>query len=539
MRTRRFGELENMAVEEPVRLVCPECELVYKVKRLTLGKEYKCRQCGSGLRSLESVLLRCPSCGEECEREQFDPADVPQCPHCEAAPKLTLPGTVRNDQPAAASGESIATAVPTATVASSSGSSERSRSGGLSPESDLARLPRLIEDLTSRLELLRNVGIGDGGEPDDTAGRLLGALESLGENLDGLNGKLAADLDGMTGEVRELDAKISGMLEKMSGGELSALSEQVQETGSLFLSRLEEYREAQKAELAALLAPSEQAANSTTVEVDIDELSDRLVAGIRGRTLLDPETGSAVDALARVADELVREQSGNSSRMDILSTEIKNALSGISRMDEWRGELPVRVAEDISRMVEERVVGPVSTALSRQAPAILSDLQDNKLVDIVSRSVREAQRPLLREILAGGRGGVPAWLFASVLLPLLFVLGYLFLPGELGFGDNAAKLDGITDSVYRLESEGVPLAVETEEQIRNIEFAIRDINEKALAHAENAAALDERVKNLETELEEKKRLLKEYDETLSNQTKRLRLYENRLVQLGVSPTTIQ
>jgi len=34
-------------------------------------------------------------------------------------------------------------------------------------------------------------------------------------------------------------------------------------------------------------------------------------------------------------------------------------------LDEWRGELPERVADEIGRTVEARVVGPISGALAR------------------------------------------------------------------------------------------------------------------------------------------------------------------------------
>lgn len=540
-----------MKVEEPVRLVCPDCELVYKVKRLTLGKEYKCRQCGGNLRSLESVTLGCPVCGERADVEHLDPMHVPHCEKCAEAPSLTFPPKEEPpESPAAASDtrtdsfESIIarenTAAMNATGNVAGDDVSRPRSARLSPESDLARLPRLIEDLTARLDLLRNVGIGDGGEPADTAGKLLESTQTLGENLSALNADLTRDM-------RELDARVAGLLEKLAGEDLSSLAEQVRETGSLFLSRLEEYREAQKVELAALLTPAPSEHSGTTVEVDIDELADRLVAGIRLRTpLLDTESGSAVDALAKVADELVKEQSTNSGRLDTLATEIRSAISGISRMDEWRGELPLRVADEISRTVEERVVGPVSNALSRQAPAILSDLQDNKLVDIVSRSVREAQRPLLREILMGGRQGVPAWLFASVLLPLLLILGYLFLPGELGFGDNATKLDGIVQSLESMRKDGVSLNDEAfhqlqamDEQLQAVGGGVADIHQKAMEHVRNAATLEQHVKNLEATLKEREALLEEYKQTLDAQVKRINLYETRLIQLGVPPNTIQ
>ncbi|MCD8140752.1 MAG: hypothetical protein LUE17_13410 [Planctomycetaceae bacterium] len=184
------------------------------------------------------------------------------------------------------------------------------------------------------------------------------------------------------------------------------------------------------------------------------------------------------------------------------------------------------------------MVGPISGALARQAPAILSELQDTKLVDIVSRSVREAQRPLLREILAGGRAGVPVWLFASVLLPLLLILGYLFLPGEIigGPADAAAINEEVADSLARIEGS-LDLAADNEDRLRTIEDAVLDIHSEALTHVKNAAMLEEEVRNLRATVAERDRLIQDYNTTLQNQVQRLREYEMRLVQLGVSPRT--
>lgn len=590
-------------MEEPVRLVCPDCNLVYRVKKLTLGKDYKCKACGAGLHSLDPVALQCSSCGAEGGEERLNPAEVPACPSCGGKRRLASPAggavppepehkdkAAAHDPEAHIARENAAAASSTDSVHAQSrpAPSVRRRVGSLGPESDLTRLPKMIEDLTARLELLRNVGIGDGCEPADTATKLLEITDKLAENLRALSGKMETDFlelegrfseldsrfsgfdekftglddkftgfndrfsgfgdqfsgfDGkfseLDGRFLELDGKLNGLAEKMPSGDLAALSEQVKETGSVFLTRLEEYREAQKTELAALLAPSEEPSPNTTVEVDMDELADRLVQGIRGRTPLDSESGSAVDALARVADELVREQSSNTAQLDSLAAEVKRAIAGIGKMDEWRGDLPIRVAEDISRMVEERVVGPVSIALSKQAPAILAELQDSKLVDIVSRAVREAQRPLLREILSGGRGGVPPWLFASVLIPLLLILGYLYWPGMLGITDEADRLDSIAVSLRRLESEGVPVAMDADSgMMQNIEFDIQDIKEKALEHAHNTGKLEERVRSLEEEIKKKDQLIKDYHDTVTAQNQRIKSYEARLIQLSVSPDSI-
>lgn len=611
-------------MEEPARLVCPQCELVYRLKKITPGRTYTCKSCGLPL------------------------------------------------QPAAATGEpgeADARLMQTETSAGRSGIA-----AGQAPESDLARLPKLIEQLTQHLDTIKGLDVTEPQEDSpanrllDIAGRLEGNLHtitlelnrkfmelddkvstllgpslqestsnldhkietldakvagsleenlhrftgSLGEKLHELTGTLderlgtldakfagvSADIAGVSQRVADITEEVAGVSQKVTGVSeevigvsqkvagvseevvgvsqrvvgvseevvgvservagvsetvatvsakadtpseaLAALREEMRATQQVFLERLEEHRLTQKTELNALLAPMrEEAANNTTVEVDIDELADRLVMGVRGHgSFYDPEAGTAVDAMARLADELVKEQNANTSRLDRLSDEIRRAVAGINKLDEWRGELPERVADEIGATMEARVVGPISGALARQAPSILSELQDSKLVDIVSRSVREAQRPLLREILSGGRNGVPAWLFAIVLLPLLLILGYLFLPGEAGLGGPGAGNAEVADALARIEAVGVPLSPEAEERLLNIEMAVVDLNQKALGHVRNAASLEKEVQDLRRQLQESNKTIADYKDTVEKQTRRLSAYEMRLVQLGVSPGAV-
>ncbi|MCD7895704.1 MAG: hypothetical protein LUG50_03395 [Planctomycetaceae bacterium] len=409
-----------------------------------------------------------------------------------------------------------------------------------------ANLRDFAESLEERLSHL------DGKlDSDVTAGASLAdetrtAVRELAERVADLDNRLTQSVGGdLYEKLGELKERIAGVAETfvdraVTPDAIQAVRQELKATHTDLLQRLDEYRTAQQAELRTLLTPADNE-QSTTVEVNIDELADRLVAGVRNHgKFLDTETGAAVDAMARLAEGLVKEQANNTERLDRLAAEIHNASAGLAQLDEWRGELPERVADEIGRTVEARVVGPISGALARQAPSILSDLQDNKLVDIVSRSVREAQRPLLREILAGGRQGVPVWLFASVLLPLLLILGYLFLPGDLIGVDvgRAPVTDEVADALVRIETAGVPLAPDTEDRLRNIEDAVLDIHSEALVHVKNAAGLEEEVKSLKATLAERDRLIRDYNETLQNQVKRIREYEMRLVQLGVSPTSI-
>lgn len=536
-------------MEEPVRLACPQCELVYRLKKITPGKKYTCKNCGGPL--------------------------VP-------------PDTISDE--AAVQAREMREAAPC-------------RAAAL-PESDLSRLPRLIDQLVQRLDALTEAGTEEGNDGEseddgpvarlvevnrqleaglvdlqrdldaklaaldakladaavekaglDALGQRLDALaDSLGKDVSGrveaLDGKVANAIDGRVGdldksmqrridELRESVKHVADSLNAFAAkaitpDALDALRKEMKTGQSAVLDRLGAHHEEQKREINSLLAAPEN--DSNTVEVDIDDLADRLVAGVRGHaSFLDPDAGKAVDAMVTLAESLVKEQANSTARIDTLAAEIHKAAAGLGKLEDWQGRLPERVADEIGQTVEARVVGPISGALARQAPAILSELQDSKLVDIVSRSVREAQRPLLREILAGGKGGVPAWLFASVLLPLLLILGYLFLPGEIiGGGDQYGYSEEIAESLARIEG-GMNQAADNEDRLRTIEDAVLDIHSKALTHVKNAAALEEEVRSLKATLAERDRLIKDYNDTLQNQVKRLREYELRLVQLGVSP----
>ncbi len=503
-------------MEEPARLVCPQCALVYRLRKYTPGRAHYCKTCGTQLRNPDGT---------------------------EAAPPSPSPAR----------------------------DSVRAAPGG----SDLSRLPGLVERLTARLDELQGSESGEDGA-ESPVESLMGALARLEEETARAAGELGGKIQELDEKFRnavgeKVDEKVTAALGGTFGGELdeklqlfadglagrlalldekiaAAQTPSADAVGKEEVSALKNALEAVKVDLArriddfhAALAANRDDAEKTTVEVDIDELADRLVAGVSGRgPVYDAETGTAVDALARLADQLVREQNANTSRLDRLADEIHGAVANIAKLEEWQTELPDRVADEIGATVESRVVGPISGALARQAPSILSDLQDNKLVDIVSRSVREAQRPLLREILAGGRNGVPVWLFASVLLPLLLILGYLLLPGEMGGrgGAGASVPAEVTDALVRMETAGVPLSPDAEDRLAGIEEAVLDIHDQALAHVRNAAALEEEGKNLRRLLEERDRIIAEYAATLERQTKRLQAYEFRLVQLGVKPDAI-
>ncbi|MCL1999885.1 MAG: hypothetical protein FWG74_00485 [Planctomycetes bacterium] len=444
-----------------MRMACPDCVLVYRIRNLVPDKRYNCKRCGSELRLLTL---------DEGER-------------------IIRPEAVRE-------GSEVIIA-------------------GINREASSSAQQAVPE--------LRPAGrrrpISENADPVDVAGGrrlILEWLESLALSLKSLDSRLA---DGFS----DLDEKADRLLARMDQDSLIALAEQVKEAKALFSAWHDEFREARKREVLGFAdSAGPGCGQERTLAVCLSELGERLATGVG----------------TRVVDEVMREQRANSSRLDGLTGEIKNAVARFVGLDEWRNELSHRVADEIGRTLEDRVTGSISGAVARQLPVVFSELQDNKLGEVVSRSVREAQRPLLREIVTGGRG-VPVWLFASVLLPLLLILGYLILPGELGNDDARAGLAAVSESLFRLESMGVPLAGVDAERLRGVEEVVLDLHGEAMAHVKNTATLEEQIKNLHARLEEREALVNEYRETLQRQVRLLSSYRTRLTQLGVAPETIQ
>ncbi len=458
----------------------------------------------------EATKVTCPVCDASYRLKRFTPGKIYSCKKC--GTELPVPE------------RAIAAALP-----------------GRLPDGrhderldDIARsieqLTRLTDGLAQRLDVMAQA---DAAQPTEDLSSVCRQLSEAAEKMDApVSEKLAA-----------LESRLDDLARGMEPAAVAELAGQIKETGKALLDKLEHYDEARRRDEEDLILRVRS--ETVTGQVNMDDVVEKLTSGLRSSMpRLDPDQPSAVDALARVADELVREQSANTARLDKMTEELRTAVASISDLGAWRSGLPEQVADEIGHSVESRVVGPISTALAKQAPAIFSELQDNKLVDIVARSVREAQRPLLREVLAGaGRGGVPAWLFAALLLPLLLILGYLFLPGEWAQNEQAARtsaeIAAVTESLYRLEAAGVPMTTEDEERLRKIEDVVTDLHGQALAHAANAAALEEEAKGLRETLGERDRLIKEYSDMLQRQVRRIRAYEARLTRLGVTPDTVE
>ncbi|MCD8140753.1 MAG: hypothetical protein LUE17_13415 [Planctomycetaceae bacterium] len=329
-------------MEEPVRPACPVCQIVYRLKKTVPGKRYTCKTCGGPLLPPESISDEIAAAG---------PAPSPVRTPPPPQPYRSAPSPAR--------------------------------------DSDLSRLPRIIEELTARLDALQP---GDGalaslaeanrrleealesaiqtldtrlasldakltepsGESDaaralrerldaidttlgnDVAGTVASLDAKLTEALDGKLGEFAVGVGRELGDVRASVKSVAAALSTLNDRTvtpeaLEALCREVRDNQSTLLTRMVEQHESEKRELNSLLGPDRM----NTVEVDIDDLADRLVLGVRNHaTFLDPDAGKAVDAMVRLAENLVKEQTTNTARIDNLAVEIHNAAAALAKLDE-------------------------------------------------------------------------------------------------------------------------------------------------------------------------------------------------------------
>ncbi len=75
---------------DAIRLVCPECDAVHRVKEITLGKLYRCKKCKSGLITMTPAVLVCPSCGATTPPSHIEVSRLATCQECEDAPLMTV-----------------------------------------------------------------------------------------------------------------------------------------------------------------------------------------------------------------------------------------------------------------------------------------------------------------------------------------------------------------------------------------------------------------------------------------------------------------
>lgn len=73
-----------------IRLVCPECDAVHRVKNITLGKLYRCKKCKSGLITMQPAVLVCPACGATRPPAHIEVSRLITCDECEQSPVMEV-----------------------------------------------------------------------------------------------------------------------------------------------------------------------------------------------------------------------------------------------------------------------------------------------------------------------------------------------------------------------------------------------------------------------------------------------------------------
>ncbi len=76
--------------EEPIRLVCPTCDTVHRVKNVTLGKLYRCKKCKAPLVTMTPATLTCPTCGKATPPAQVEVSRLITCTVCPGEPLLQI-----------------------------------------------------------------------------------------------------------------------------------------------------------------------------------------------------------------------------------------------------------------------------------------------------------------------------------------------------------------------------------------------------------------------------------------------------------------
>lgn len=81
---------KDASVEERIRLVCPRCDTVHRVRSITLGKLYRCKRCSAGLETLHPAVLRCGECGLTRQPERIAVSRLMTCDRCISHPLLDV-----------------------------------------------------------------------------------------------------------------------------------------------------------------------------------------------------------------------------------------------------------------------------------------------------------------------------------------------------------------------------------------------------------------------------------------------------------------
>jgi hypothetical protein len=79
-----------MQASEPIRLVCPSCDTVHRVKAVTMGKLYRCKKCRKGLVTMTPATPKCAACGFSLPAAHVEVSRLLTCPRCPSSPLLQI-----------------------------------------------------------------------------------------------------------------------------------------------------------------------------------------------------------------------------------------------------------------------------------------------------------------------------------------------------------------------------------------------------------------------------------------------------------------
>ncbi len=528
-------------MEEPVRLVCPECDAVYRVKKLTLGKAYNCKKCGSPLVTHDETVLVCPNCRARSEPAHIDVSRKTYCSECAERPQLVL----ENDAALAVSAASPSDvdleigSVNLAAAQSANANIARGarQSGGTAAAAghrDLKNLEEKFAELTLAVAALA--------EQVETGLRRLEEKEISAAEA-GFQDGAQASRDSVDGEMlRHLAVQVEKLRERVDSQLAAVKPVQVEELADAVRKFLQEKPPGFDWDQEALF---EKIAESGHIP-GTDEFVEKVCSALQER--LQAASFPAGDAdVDQILCKLLDNQLALTADVKILADDVRRMDKdrGVAALGDGSGALGRQIAEEVGKAVEAKVVAPVTQALAAQAPEILSHVRDDKFGEMMLRSVREAQRPLFREIAALGRG-VPVWLFASLLIPLLLILGYLFLPEMLGMDDRSENnRQIIMDELDNIKNQGLLLSEEDKENLLCIEDTVNILHNEIWPKVQANSALQAENQKLQAIVAEQEKVINEirasvqaYTASIQQQERRIRAYEIQLTRLGISPDAI-
>lgn len=544
-RDDRISQGRTFSVEESIRLICPECDTVHRVKRLTLGKQYKCKRCQTPLVTLESASLVCPQCGASSPPTQVDVSRASYCSSCPSPTLLQVHAATEADGgsphvPAETSQpEPVRETVPAVKALV-----EPVSTGVPELRNDLSRLVELTENLSRRLDGALTSDSESGERLNMTAMRMAQMIERMERRAEDQERSLVE-------QGKELQALLEEWTQRAEPEAIREMGERFRESGQLVLSG---FGEAQAKLIAELARQREDERNVWREELDgMARLAASEAAHAAGTAVADASretTAAAIgQALAAIPappaidlDEFGERLTGQMGQRikDEVSPLVASAAEKIDQAVVAIPPPPLPDLDELSSKVADRVGGQmrdnlsplVSSAISDSMPDVIAGLRTDALEDAIGKVVRESQRPFLREVMNRG-WTVPAWLFVAVVGPLVFVLGYVLFPIVAGYPTEKEK--ALEDEIRRLTVREEGDIRKMRENVEAMDKNVGDMNQKGWAHAENAAKLSERVKNLEQVVSERDKLTNDYASVVDRQAKMIRIYEAQIYRLGATP----